>query len=92
MTKDRKKTIFYLIKDAAIVLGVIATAFAVWSKTSGSLDSYVDKRACEIVDEKTAPIVKELVFLNCMFRVSLTPEQQKQAEELYKQVTKIGEK
>jgi len=44
------------------------------------------------IDKKQAPIVKELVFLNCMFRVSLTPEQQQEAESLYRQVSKIGEK
>ena len=92
MTKEKKLSMFWLIKDAAIVLGLIATVFAVWSKTSGGMNDYIDKRACEIVEKKTAPIVKELVFLNCMFRVSLTSEQQKEAEKLYEQVTKIGEK
>jgi len=74
-----------------IILAILATITLMASAYAG-VCTVIDSRAETIADEKDAPLYKELQFLNCMFRVTLTPEQQTEAEQLYKSVTDIGHK
>jgi len=68
------------------VLGIIVSLIIIFSTAGICCGFYIDWR----IAKKQEPIVRELVFLNCMFRVSLTEEQQKEAEDLFRRIDRIG--
>jgi len=70
------------------ICAIIVSSIVILTAASTGCWALIDWR----IDKKQEPIVKELVFLNCMFRVSLTPEQQQEAEALFKTVNGVGKK
>lgn len=70
------RSVFAIIVSGIFILCVLSTGC--WA--------LIDWR----IDKKQEPLLRELVFLNCMFRVSLTLEQQKEAERLFESVDGVG--
>jgi len=65
-------------------LGIIVAVIIILSAISTAGWALIDWR----IEIKQEPIVRELQLINCFLRVSLDSTQQKEAENLYKAVTK----
>lgn len=68
------------------ILGIIVSLLIIVSAIGVCAGFYVDYR----IAKKQEPIVRELVFLNCMMRVSLSKEQQNEAEELFDRIDSVA--
>ena len=79
-----------LDKYKNIILTTTATGVLITSTYAG-VCVLIDFRAQRVVDKETAPLKRELQYINCNLRAMLTQEQQENADALFKYV-QVGNK